>query len=475
MEYLNKLMLMKAGFSNIEIPSDISCQKDCPTYLRKFIGNNQIDFIYKHIDVEEDLSITVDTLDFNHTSESLDGNPLKLELADESFNDVMVEYKSAAKVQLWHKSEAKHGFMLRKDSILIMNNFLSKWNNQNDYQWIWFLVDAKDYILFGSRHLNGWWFNARVKPMPSVLYNDINLNVLLENYIKQHKLEYNDVTVNVSVEYDLRSNDIETFDEENLSVPPPMKLLAYWNELSLTIPLSGKTILRQDLSVGSESKSKHLWNELCIVQELYDLIKKHQNTSSDMIYKIIMPSSSDPDLYVPVEEKLQEMLHQDHDYDIEPAEEIQSFNRIVFNGRLHLSFCDKIWTILKDVSCYSQLVKCFNIIFSTIAHGKVNIQTEENTNTRLESLVYDVFHHRAAIPHLSGLQPLELLLEAGVEKLCKDYIYFFETYKLYHNKLPFYEIPKETSSNIAYSMMKPRLTIPSKSSKAKVFNSSLMQ
>lgn len=56
---------------------------------------------------------------------------------------------------------------------------------------------------------------------------------------------------------------------------------------------------------------------------------------------------SDPDLYVPVEEKLQEMLHQDHDYDIEPAEEIQSFNRIVFNGRLHLSFCDKIWTILK--------------------------------------------------------------------------------------------------------------------------------
>lgn len=66
---------------------------------------------------------------------------------------------------------------------------------------------------------------------------------MLENYIKQHKLEYNDVTVNVSVEYDLRSNDIETFDEENLSVPPPMKLLAYWNELSLTIPLSGKTIL----------------------------------------------------------------------------------------------------------------------------------------------------------------------------------------------------------------------------------------
>lgn len=49
MEYLNKLMLQKAGFSNIEIPSDISCQKDCPTYLRKFIGNNQIDFIYKHV------------------------------------------------------------------------------------------------------------------------------------------------------------------------------------------------------------------------------------------------------------------------------------------------------------------------------------------------------------------------------------------------------------------------------------------
>lgn len=90
---------------------------------------------------------------------------------------------------------------------------------------------------------------------------------------------------------------------------------------------------------------------------------------------------------------------------------------------------------------YSYVIFILIIDINIIINNTFNyFKTEENTNTRIESLVYDVFHHRAAIPHLSGLQPLELLLEAGVEKLCKDYIYFFETYKLYHNKLPFYEM-----------------------------------
>lgn len=48
----------------------------------------------------------------------------------------------------------------------------------------------------------------------------------------------------------------------------------------------------------------------------------------------------------------------------------------------------------------------------------------------MSELIRDVSQHRIAIPHLNGTEPLELLLEIGLDKLMRDYEYIFAESKL---------------------------------------------
>jgi protein zwilch len=57
----------------------------------------------------------------------------------------------------------------------------------------------------------------------------------------------------------------------------------------------------------------------------------------------------------------------------------------------------------------------------------VNIPTNNN---RTAELIRDLSQQRLAIPNLTGTEPLELLLEIGIEKLMKDYQFIFTESKI---------------------------------------------
>lgn len=57
----------------------------------------------------------------------------------------------------------------------------------------------------------------------------------------------------------------------------------------------------------------------------------------------------------------------------------------------------------------------------------VNIPTNNN---RIAELIRDLTQQRLAIPNLTGTEPLELLLEIGIEKLLKDYEFIFSESKI---------------------------------------------
>lgn len=52
------------------------------------------------------------------------------------------------------------------------------------------------------------------------------------------------------------------------------------------------------------------------------------------------------------------------------------------------------------------------------------------SQSRLGHLIREVSEHRIAIPHLNGSEPLELLVEIGIEKAAKDYEFIFVESKL---------------------------------------------
>jgi len=54
--------------------------------------------------------------------------------------------------------------------------------------------------------------------------------------------------------------------------------------------------------------------------------------------------------------------------------------------------------------------------------------------TRLAELIRIISEKHLAIPCLNGTEPLELLLEIGIEKLMRDYEYIFSESKICNAK-----------------------------------------
>lgn len=81
-----------------------------------------------------------------------------------------------------------------------------------------------------------------------------------------------------------------------------------------------------------------------------------------------------------------------------------------------------------------------------------NLPTNSN---RLSELIRDVARQRIAIPCLSGSQPLELLLEIGLERIVKDYELIFKQSKildLNFSKMNINENQQEAPPNVRKSL-----------------------
>ncbi|CAD7091852.1 unnamed protein product [Hermetia illucens] len=117
-------------------------------------------------------------------------------------------------------------------------------------------------------------------------------------------------------------------------------------------------------------------------------------------------------------------------------------------NRNNIDVTDKLWEILKNCGSYKDLKAGFNIVFQCAA--KCNIVNPPTNNNRLAEIIREVSERRLAIPCLTGSEPLELLLEIGLEKLTKDYEYIFSESKICSvddlgiNKSP----SKETGVNV---------------------------
>ncbi|XP_017034434.1 protein zwilch [Drosophila kikkawai] len=89
---------------------------------------------------------------------------------------------------------------------------------------------------------------------------------------------------------------------------------------------------------------------------------------------------------------------------------------------------DKLWELLKCCDSYKDLKMAFNILFQCAARCNI-VNTPTNKN-RLAEIIKELANRRLAIPCLSGAEPLELLLEIGLEKVYKDYEFIYTESKL---------------------------------------------
>ncbi|KAH8278338.1 hypothetical protein KR018_000036, partial [Drosophila ironensis] len=89
---------------------------------------------------------------------------------------------------------------------------------------------------------------------------------------------------------------------------------------------------------------------------------------------------------------------------------------------------DKLWELLKCCASYKDLKMGFSMLFQCAARCNI-VNTPTNKN-RLAEIITELANRRLAMPCLSGAEPLELLLEIGLEKVLKDYEFIYSESKL---------------------------------------------
>lgn len=95
-----------------------------------------------------------------------------------------------------------------------------------------------------------------------------------------------------------------------------------------------------------------------------------------------------------------------------------------------LEVTDQLWDLLKHTNSYGDLKKIITYIFQAASRSNiVNIPSSQRQN-RFGELIRELCLQRLAVPHLVSTEPLELLLEVGIEKLMKDFEFILSESKI---------------------------------------------
>ncbi|XP_069622499.1 protein zwilch homolog isoform X1 [Ranitomeya imitator] len=101
---------------------------------------------------------------------------------------------------------------------------------------------------------------------------------------------------------------------------------------------------------------------------------------------------------------------------------IQSF----ITERGDLDFAEMLWCKMRrSVSSYQDVQDCFSLVIQSLKYGDVHPWIHRGSSSTLSKLIQQSYHGNMQSISLSGLAPIRMLLEIGLDKMKKDYINCF--------------------------------------------------
>ncbi|KFV04949.1 Protein zwilch, partial [Pterocles gutturalis] len=104
---------------------------------------------------------------------------------------------------------------------------------------------------------------------------------------------------------------------------------------------------------------------------------------------------------------------------------VDSSIKSIFTERGDLDFAEQLWCKMRSVSSYQKLVKCFTLIIKSLEHGEIQPWIHQGSSSLLSKLIQQSYHGKIEVVSLSGITPIQMLLEIGLDKMKKDYVSFF--------------------------------------------------
>lgn len=187
---------------------------------------------------------------------------------------------------------------------------------------------------------------------------------------------------------------------------------------------SSEVVLYQTVEIGkSHVLCEDFWSQIQLLNMIKLDIVNFKNNSCDGTFTEPSYNYGLSDMtFENLQEKVNRILSEvnviNEDYD---AAVDTGLEAVIKRGlhRTLTEISDQLWDLLKFTSSYSDLKKIITFIFQIA--NRSNIVNIPINNNRISELIRELSQQRLAIPHLIGTEPLELLLEIGIEKLLKDY------------------------------------------------------
>ncbi|NXN75282.1 ZWILC protein, partial [Himantopus himantopus] len=106
---------------------------------------------------------------------------------------------------------------------------------------------------------------------------------------------------------------------------------------------------------------------------------------------------------------------------------VDSSIKSIFSERGDLDFAEQLWCKMRSkcVSSYQELIECFTLIIKSLEHGEIQPWIHQGSSSLLSKLIKQSYHGKIEVVSLSGLTPIQMLLEIGLDKMKKDYVSFF--------------------------------------------------
>ncbi|NXJ78375.1 ZWILC protein, partial [Trogon melanurus] len=106
---------------------------------------------------------------------------------------------------------------------------------------------------------------------------------------------------------------------------------------------------------------------------------------------------------------------------------VDSSIKSIFSERGDLDFAEQLWCKMRSkcVSSYQELIECFRLVIKSLEHGEIQPWIHQGSSSLLSKLIQQSYHGKIDAVSLSGITPIQMLLEIGLDKMKKDYVSFF--------------------------------------------------
>ncbi|KAM4637421.1 protein zwilch homolog isoform 4-T10 [Amazona ochrocephala] len=107
------------------------------------------------------------------------------------------------------------------------------------------------------------------------------------------------------------------------------------------------------------------------------------------------------------------------------TEAVDSSIKSIFSERRDLDFAEQLWCKMKCVSSYQELIACFTLVLESLECGEIQPWIHHGSGSLLSKLIQQSCHGKMEAVSLTGITPVQMLLEIGLDKMKKDYVSFF--------------------------------------------------